>query len=73
MQMQAMNQYGNRGFGGPPQPQRQGGRRGNNRGGFRNSRFEHNQRGGSNHHGGQRPNNEVSISAIGNNLSTKSY
>lgn len=56
--MQAMNQYGNRGFGGPPQPQRQGGRRGNNRG-FRNSRFEHNQRGGSNH-GGQRPNNEVS-------------
>ncbi|XP_047530623.1 hrp65 protein-like isoform X1 [Vanessa atalanta] len=59
MQMQAMNQYGNRGYGGPPQPQRQGGRRGNNRGGFRNSRFEHNQRGGPNHHGGQRPNNEM--------------
>ncbi|GBP55577.1 Hrp65 protein [Eumeta japonica] len=39
-----MNHYGNhhRGFGGQPQPQRQGGRRGNNRGGFRNSRFEPN-------------------------------
>ncbi|XP_050346602.1 hrp65 protein-like [Nymphalis io] len=59
MQMQGMNQYGNRGYGGPPQPQRQGGRRGNNRGGFRNSRFEHNQRGGPNHLGGQRPNNEM--------------
>lgn len=59
MQMQGMNQYGNRGYGGPPQPQRQGGRRGNNRGGFRNSRFEHNQR-SPNHLGGQRPNNEVS-------------
>ncbi|XP_038214952.1 hrp65 protein-like isoform X1 [Zerene cesonia] len=58
MQMQAMNHYGNRGFGGPPQPQRQGGRRGNNRGGFRNnSRFEHNQR-NHNQQGGQRPNNE---------------
>lgn len=58
MQMQAMNNFGNqRGFGGPPQPQRQGGRRGNNRG-FRNSRFEHNrpQQG----QGGQRPSNEVS-------------
>ncbi|OWR48282.1 splicing factor proline- and glutamine-rich [Danaus plexippus plexippus] len=52
--MHAMNQY--RGFGGPPQPQRQGGRRGNNRGGFRNSRFEHNQnQRGHNFHGGQRP------------------
>ncbi|XP_023935383.2 hrp65 protein [Bicyclus anynana] len=62
MQMQAMNQYGNnRGYGGPPQPQRQGGRRGNNRGGaggFRNnSRFDHNQR-NQNQQGGQRPNNE---------------
>ncbi|CAH0714278.1 unnamed protein product, partial [Brenthis ino] len=57
--MQGMNQYGNRGYGGPPQPQRQGGRRGNNRGGFRNSRFEHNQsQRGPNHLGGQRPNNE---------------
>ncbi|XP_045768478.1 hrp65 protein-like [Maniola jurtina] len=65
MQMQAMNQYGNnRGFGGPPQPQRQGGRRGNNRGGtgaggFRNnSRFDHNQRNPNQQQGGQRPNNE---------------
>lgn len=66
MQMQAMNQYGNhRGFGGPPQPQRQGGRRGHNRGGFRNSRFDNNQ--GNQRHqnqnhgpGGQRPHNEVS-------------
>ncbi|XP_060803942.1 hrp65 protein isoform X2 [Amyelois transitella] len=61
MQMQAMNQY-NRGFGGPPQPQRQGGRRGNNRGGFRgNSRFEHNQnqRNQNQGQGGQRPNNEI--------------
>ncbi|CAH2216832.1 jg14821, partial [Pararge aegeria aegeria] len=60
MQMQAMNQYGNRGYGGAPQPQRQG-RRGNNRGGpggFRNnSRFDHNQR-NSNQQGGQRPTNE---------------
>lgn len=61
-----MNQYGNhRGFGGPPQPQRQGGRRGNNRGGgFRNnSRFEHNQRNPNQNQGpgGQRPNNEVSL------------
>lgn len=59
MQMQNMNQYGNRGYGGPPQPQRQGGRRGINRGGFRNSRFEHNQR-GPNNMGNQRPINEVS-------------
>lgn len=60
MQMHAMNQYGNqRGFGGPPQPQRQG-RRGNNRGGFRNSRFDHNNQRNMNHgQGGQRPNNEV--------------
>lgn len=60
MQMQAMNNFGNqRGFGGPPQPQRQGGRRGNNRG-FRNSRFEHNrpQQG----QGGQRPSNEKATS-----------
>ncbi|PZC85153.1 hypothetical protein B5X24_HaOG202917 [Helicoverpa armigera] len=57
MQMQAMNQFGNhRGFGGPPQPQRQG-RRGNNRGGFRNSRFDHNVQRNQNHgQGGQRPN-----------------
>lgn len=62
MQMHAMNQYGNRGFGGPPQPQRQGGRRGNNRGGFRNSRFEQNQnnqqqqqRNFNQGQGGQRP------------------
>ncbi|KPJ12028.1 Hrp65 protein [Papilio machaon] len=56
-----MNQFGNRGYGGPPQPQRQGGRRGNNRGGFRNSRFEHNNQNQRNHNhgqGGQRPNNE---------------
>ncbi|KAM3964165.1 PTB-associated splicing factor isoform 2-T2 [Aphomia sociella] len=62
MQMQAMNHYGNqRGFGGPPQPQRQGMRRGNNRGGFRNSRFDQNtQRNQPNHgQGGQRPNNEA--------------
>ncbi|KAL0880770.1 hypothetical protein ABMA27_001971 [Loxostege sticticalis] len=64
MQMHGMNQYGNhRGFGGPPQPQRQGGRRGNNRGGgFRNnSRFEHNQRNPNQNQGpgGQRPNNEA--------------
>ena len=66
MQMQAMNQFGNnRGLGGPPQPQRQGGRRGNNnRGGFRNSRFEHNQRNSNqnqNHQGqgGQRPGNDL--------------
>ncbi|CAG9785512.1 unnamed protein product [Diatraea saccharalis] len=66
MQMQGMNHYGNnRGFGGPPQPQRQGGRRGINRGGFRNSRFEpnnqrnHNQNQNQNQGaGGQRPNNE---------------
>lgn len=63
MQMQGMNQFGNRGYGGPPQPQRQGGRRGNNRGGFRNSRFEHNnqnQRNQNHGQGGQRPNIEVS-------------
>lgn len=69
MQMQAMHQFGNnqRGFGGPPQPQRQGGRRGNRGGGgggggFRNSRFDHNQRNPNNQNsqGGQRPNNEVS-------------
>ncbi|KAJ2949836.1 hypothetical protein O0L34_g11150 [Tuta absoluta] len=64
--MQGM-QFGNRGFGGPPQPQRQGGRRGGNRGGggggppggFRNnSRFEHNQGNNQRNHnqGGQRPN-----------------
>ncbi|XP_013177869.1 PREDICTED: hrp65 protein-like [Papilio xuthus] len=61
MQMQGMNQFGNRGYGGPPQPQRQGGRRGNNRGGFRNSRFEHNnqnQRNQNHGQGGQRPNIE---------------
>ncbi|XP_049868565.1 hrp65 protein-like isoform X3 [Pectinophora gossypiella] len=60
MQMHAMNQFG-RGYGGPPQPQRQGGRRGNRGGigGFRNnSRFEHNQRNNPNMQGGQRPNNE---------------
>lgn len=66
MHMHAMNQYGNRGFGGPPQPQRQGGRRGNNRGfvgggNFRNnSRFDHNQQRNQNNQGGQRPQNEVS-------------
>ncbi|KPI96765.1 Hrp65 protein [Papilio xuthus] len=56
-----MNQFGNRGYGGPPQPQRQGGRRGNNRGGFRNSRFEHNNQNERNQNhgqGGQRPNIE---------------
>lgn len=55
MQMYAMNQFGNqRGFGGPPQPQRQG-RRGNHRGGFRNnSRFD--QRNQNHGQGGQRPN-----------------
>ncbi|CAH0407041.1 unnamed protein product [Chilo suppressalis] len=70
MQMQGMNNYGNqRGFGGPPQPQRQGGRRGNNRGGFRNSRFEHNNQRNSNQgnqnqgSGGQRPSNEPVKSA----------
>ncbi|CAK1540441.1 unnamed protein product [Leptosia nina] len=54
-----MHHFGNRGFGGPPQPQRQGGRRGNRGGGFRggnNSRFDHNQR--NQPHGGQRPMNE---------------
>lgn len=65
MHMHAMNQYGNRGFGGPPQPQRQGGRRGNNRGfgggNFRNnSRFDHNQQRNQNNQGGQRPQIEVS-------------
>lgn len=61
MQMQAMNQYGNqRGYGGPPQPQRQGGRRGMNRGGFRNPRFDQNQRNQNHGQGGQRPNNDVS-------------
>ncbi|KAF9791458.1 hypothetical protein SFRURICE_007475 [Spodoptera frugiperda] len=59
MQMQAMNQFGNRGFGGPPQPQRQG-RRGHHRGGFRNTRFDHNmhnaQRNMNHGQGGQRPN-----------------
>ncbi|XP_047509099.1 hrp65 protein-like [Pieris napi] len=56
MQGQAMNHFGHRGFGGPPQPQRQGGRRGNRGGGFRgNSRFEHNHR-NSTQQGGQRPN-----------------
>lgn len=57
--MQAMNQFNNRGFGGPPQPQRQG-RRGHNRGGFRNTRFDHNmhnaQRNMNHGQGGQRPN-----------------
>jgi hypothetical protein len=60
MQMQGMNQYGNhRGFGGPPQPQRQGGRRGNMRGGFRNTRFDQNNQRNQNYNqgqGGQRPN-----------------
>lgn len=63
--MHAMNHYGNqRGFGGPPQPQRQGGRRGNNRGGFRQTRFDNNgpnQRNPNQGQGGQRPNNEVSV------------
>lgn len=60
MQMQGMHHFGNqRGYGGPPQPQRQG-RRGNNRGGFRNSRFDQNQRNPNHGQGGQRPNNEVS-------------
>ncbi|XP_063535057.1 hrp65 protein-like isoform X2 [Cydia strobilella] len=63
MHAQAMNHYGNqRGFGGPPQPQRQGGRRGNNRGGFRGpTRFDQNnqnQRNQNQPQGGQRPNNE---------------
>ena len=65
MQMQAMNQFGNRGFGGPPQPQRQG-RRGNNRGGFRNSRFDHTQQRNQNQNhgqGGQRP-NEVGLNFL---------
>ncbi|CAH0581213.1 unnamed protein product [Chrysodeixis includens] len=54
MQMHAMNQFGNqRGFGGPPQPQRMG-RRGNHRGGFRNNtRFD--QRNLNHGQGGQRP------------------
>ncbi|VVC89958.1 unnamed protein product [Leptidea sinapis] len=60
--MQAMNQYiNNRGFGGPPQPQRQGGRRGMNRGGgggYRNSRFDQHQANTSPNPGGQRPDNE---------------
>ncbi|KAJ8730874.1 hypothetical protein PYW08_002287 [Mythimna loreyi] len=56
MQMQGMNQFGNRGFGGPPQPQRQN-RRGNNRGGFRNTRFDNTpQRNQNQGQGGQRPN-----------------
>ncbi|XP_053612218.1 hrp65 protein-like [Plodia interpunctella] len=57
--MQAMNHY-NRGFGGPPQPQRQN-RRGNNRGGFRgHSRFDNSphQRNQNQGQGVQRPNNE---------------
>lgn len=65
IQMQAMHQFGNRGFGGPPQPQRQGGRRGNNRGGFRHSRFEPNQQQQQQRNQGQRPiNNEVSNGQI---------
>lgn len=62
-----MNNFGNsnRGFGGQPQPQRQGPRRGNNRGGFRNTRFEQvnnqgNQRNQNQQNQGQRP-NEVSL------------
>lgn len=77
MHMNTMNHYGNRGFGGPPQPQRQGGRRGNSNrggGGFRNSRFDHNnqnqhnqnnqqQRNQNQGQGDQRP-NEVSCQSI---------
>lgn len=59
--MQAMNNFGNRGFGGAPQPQRQGGRRGTNRGGFRNSRFDqpNNQQRNAQNQGGQRPNEVI--------------
>lgn len=67
--MQAMNNFGNRGFGGPPQPQRQGGRRGANRGGFRNSRFDqgnngnqHRSTGNQGNQGGQRPTEQSNAS-----------
>ncbi|KAG7306420.1 hypothetical protein JYU34_009052 [Plutella xylostella] len=55
MQMHAMNNY-NRGFGGQPQPQRQGPRRGNRGGGgFRQTRFDNNQQRNQNQNQGQRP------------------